>query len=587
MALLIGTMDGVSDAMNVTYVVYACVGAWLALKVGRAIMCKLTAISMRPAAKKQREEELELQRKTLAQLRSELSEETISRVSALEPAELKQQLQDGSLTALVAAKVCLYNSLRVSVEEGDNSVCFIVPGCLERAAQLDRERAEGAPVPPLFGVPFSVKECFHVKGLPSCIGMTSDCTMKRPLTSIAVKSLEDQGAVPIVTTNIPQTMLTYECSNPVYGETSNPHMPGRSPGGSSGGEGSLHARKAVPFGIGSDIGGSARVPAHFCGVCGFKPTSHRISKRNTSAGVPGQTAIPSVVGPMSYYAKGCSMMFEAWCSDYAFKQDAYLVPIQFQKEMYESKDKLKIAYFCDEGNFYPMTPACARAVPVAVKALEKLGHELVPIPTPDLMPFVELFYSHISADSGNTVLNVLKCQDIDPRIQPLVNIVNLPKIVHTIAKWLPKSNSTSIVANTGGLTVEEVWKKQSELFAANYGFYDMMESEGFDLVLTPASGMPAAKQGHVSALTPLFWPTFLFNALDMPAGIVPVTRVTAEDDAKLLSEYPQRDMIEKKVIDACRDSAGLPVAVQIVGKRWQGEKVLRVMEELEASVGYE
>ena len=88
--------------------------------------------------------------------------------------------------------------------------------------------------------------------------------------------LKKQGAVPFVRTNVPQTMLSYECSNPLYGLTVNPHDPTRIPGGSSGGEAALVGGGGSILGMGTDIGGSVRIPAHMCGCCSIKPTGGRI-----------------------------------------------------------------------------------------------------------------------------------------------------------------------------------------------------------------------------------------------------------------------------------------------------------------------
>lgn len=88
--------------------------------------------------------------------------------------------------------------------------------------------------------------------------------------------LKQAGAVPFVRTNIPQGMMTYECSNPIHGVTGNPHDPNRIPGGSSGGEAALIAGGGSILGFGSDIGGSLRIPAHMCGCCSLKPTVGRL-----------------------------------------------------------------------------------------------------------------------------------------------------------------------------------------------------------------------------------------------------------------------------------------------------------------------
>ena len=94
--------------------------------------------------------------------------------------------------------------------------------------------------------------------------------------SLSKQVLKQQGAVPFVKTNVPQTMISWDTSNPIFGATTNPHKPGRGVGGSSGGEAALVADGGSVIGVGGDIGGSIRIPTHMCGIFGFKPTAHRI-----------------------------------------------------------------------------------------------------------------------------------------------------------------------------------------------------------------------------------------------------------------------------------------------------------------------
>ena len=122
----------------------------------------------------------------------------------------------------------------------------------------------------------STKECFYVAGYDSTMGLAQ--LIDRPATQDGsfVVGMKEQHAVPFCLTNIPQTMVSWSCSNPVYGNTLNPHDHSRTPGGSSGGEAALIAGGGSVLGLGSDIGGSLRIPAHFSGTCGLKPTNGRL-----------------------------------------------------------------------------------------------------------------------------------------------------------------------------------------------------------------------------------------------------------------------------------------------------------------------
>jgi Asp-tRNA(Asn)/Glu-tRNA(Gln) amidotransferase A subunit family amidase len=133
--------------------------------------------------------------------------------------------------------------------------------------------------PPLFGVPISVKDCIGMKGSLSTGGL--QCRTREDLRfkedSLIVAIVRKAGALPMVRGNVSQTMMMPESVNNIWGRTLNPWDLNRTSGGSSGGDAALVAMKCVPLAIGSDVAGSIRIPATFCGIVGFKPTTHRLS----------------------------------------------------------------------------------------------------------------------------------------------------------------------------------------------------------------------------------------------------------------------------------------------------------------------
>jgi len=136
-----------------------------------------------------------------------------------------------------------------------------------------RLRRDGpAGLPPFHGVPCTIKECFALKGMPCTSGLRSrrDVVPRRDATAVA--RLRAAGAIPMGVTNVSELCLWMESDNRLYGRTNNPYDPSRTVGGSSGGEGAVIAAGGSPFGLGSDIGGSIRMPAFFNGIFGHKPT---------------------------------------------------------------------------------------------------------------------------------------------------------------------------------------------------------------------------------------------------------------------------------------------------------------------------
>jgi fatty acid amide hydrolase len=130
-------------------------------------------------------------------------------------------------------------------------------------------------LPELFGIPISLKDTIDIKGMASSIGSTARYDFKQPEDGAIVQVLKKSGMIPFVKSNVPQLAMTFESTNNLWGRATNPWDNTRAVGGSSGGEAALIAGRCSPLGIGSDIGGSVRIPSEFCGVYSFKPSSLR------------------------------------------------------------------------------------------------------------------------------------------------------------------------------------------------------------------------------------------------------------------------------------------------------------------------
>ena len=166
----------------------------------------------------------------------------------------------------------------------------------DRARALDRAvDRSGA----LFGVPITVKESFDVAGLPTTRGHLAAKDHRAKTSSIAVRRLEAAGAVIFGKTNVPVDLADWQSYNPVYGATSNPWNHAHTPGGSSGGSAAALAAGLTGLEIGSDIGGSIRVPAHYCGVFGHKPTWTLCSNYTDYESSQAAPTDIAVIGPLA------------------------------------------------------------------------------------------------------------------------------------------------------------------------------------------------------------------------------------------------------------------------------------------------
>jgi len=174
---------------------------------------------------------------------------------------------------------------------------------LARAAECDRALAKGGQLGPFHGVPICVKESFGVKGQPDTWGIPALKNSKAPANSAAVQRLIDAGAVLLGGTNVPLNLMDWQSYNDIYGTTNNPWDLTRTPGGSSGGNAAALAAGLSYLCVGSDIGGSLRVPAAFCGIYSHKPTLDLVSLQGHAPGgvlsPPGFSTGLAVAGPMA------------------------------------------------------------------------------------------------------------------------------------------------------------------------------------------------------------------------------------------------------------------------------------------------
>lgn len=202
-------------------------------------------------------------------------------VSALSPAHvLARALREGEVTSRVLVEEYLARIERLN--PALNAVVVVDADGARRAADACDARLAAArdaedDVPPLLGVPITVKDMYAVAGMRTTYGMRPLARHVAREDATTVARLRAAGAVILGKTNIPEASFDWQCASPIYGRTSNPWDPRTTPGGSSGGAAAAVAAGLTALDIGSDVAGSIRIPAHYCGVYGLKPTEHRVS----------------------------------------------------------------------------------------------------------------------------------------------------------------------------------------------------------------------------------------------------------------------------------------------------------------------
>src|SRR5215212_8144355 len=180
-----------------------------------------------------------------------------------------------------------------------NAVVTLAPDALEQARVAEAAFVRGESVGSLGGVPLTVKDTIDVRALRTTCGSRVRAEHVAGEDAPAVARLRAAGAVILGKTNCPEFALDYTSENPVFGRTNNPHDLGRTPGGSSGGCAAAVASCMTAGSLGSDLAGSIRIPAHFCGVAGLKPTAGRVPGGGHTPPMSGLHSLGATLGPLA------------------------------------------------------------------------------------------------------------------------------------------------------------------------------------------------------------------------------------------------------------------------------------------------
>ncbi|KAM9008796.1 fatty-acid amide hydrolase 1-like [Ara ararauna] len=491
--------------------------------------------------------------------------------------ELTKKLRDGSLPLEHVFYAYVGKALQMATETN-----CITEYLQESETQVQKAKPVGK-VGLLYGVPVSLKDSIDCQGHDSTLGFIKNINKPMAEDSVVVQVLRRQGAIPFVKTNVPQSLISYDCNNLIFGQTFNPLLYTRSPGGSTGGEGALIGGGGSILGFGTDLGGSLRFPAAFCGICAFKPTGNRLSKKGVVSGIPGQKAVTAAVGPIAKDVESLALSMRALLCEDMFSLDSSVPPLPFNEEVYSSTQPLRIGYY--ETDFFTMpSPSMRRAIRETKQLLEDAGHTLVPF---ELMNVDYAFFNFcvrgVFADGGTSFLRKFK-GELEESSLGLLWLMKSPNWLKNVLSWITKPfmpRFSAMLASMRANTVDQVWSLHHEIEEFSQQFIAQWKKLNLDVMLCPMLG-PALGIGYPSKLSVAVSYTMLYNALDFPAGVVPVTTVTEEDEEELKGYQGYfRDFWDRTMAKAICGSVGLPVSVQCVALPWQEELCLRFMKEVE------
>lgn len=451
-----------------------------------------------------------------------------------------------------------------------NAVAVALYDQAEAAAKAaDRGRPEDGQK--LYGVPVTVKECFDVVGTATTAGLVGRALDLKTDDAELVSRLRRAGAIITAKSNLAQLELYVESDNPLYGRTNNPWDLARTPGGSSGGEAALVAASASPLGLGTDIGGSVRVPAHFCGLCGLRATPGTLSLAGTADQMlfGHVTGVPDAAGPLARTVADVRLAMEVLGAPVP---DAHI-------------DGLVIGIYDDDG-FMPASAAVRRAVSQAAQTLEAAGARVVPFEPPAVLEALDLFYGLFTADGAAAYGKMIAGEQLDPRIKQLMQL-------GTMSAWLRpvlgvglavagQRRLSHLIRTTGVRAQEETRALIDRRDAYVNRFEAAMTRAGVDALLCPPNALPALKHGASADLGPASVSyTALYSLLGWPAGVVPVTRVRAGETDRRPRAV---DMMDRAARRTDQGSAGLPVGIQVAARPHRNDLILAIMAAVEAAL---
>ncbi|MGA8620403.1 MAG: amidase [Candidatus Sulfotelmatobacter sp.] len=423
---------------------------------------------------------------------------------------------------------------------------------LNAFVQVDADRARraaraaetavvhGEKIGPLHGVPLSIKSSISVAGMRCESGTLLRQGYVSHKDAPLVARLKNAGAIILGVTNTPELLMAWETDNLLYGRTNSPWDLSRTPGGSSGGEAAAIAGGMSAGGVGSDGGGSIRVPSHFSGICGLKPTPGRIPATGHFPVSAGPFALIGVVGPMARTVTDLRVLFEAMQGPDVSDTCAVRVPLRWPGE--EEVRKLRVGYFEDDGRT-PVTPEIHTAVRSAAEALRHAGFQVEHFQSQHLEEARQLWHKYFVVAGGMLLRPMFNGRESD-----------LSPLLKQFLEWS---------AAEPPFTAESLLKAWLERDTLRAQFFTQMED--YPILLCPPAAIPAFRHGErswqvegktVNYLDAWSYAEF-FNLLGNPAAVVPVGR----------------------------SPEGLPIGVQIVGRPWEEEQVLCVAAKLEQQCG--
>ena len=420
---------------------------------------------------------------------------------------------------------------------------------LTEAKLADEKRAGGTIDGPLHGVPMTIKDAFEVVGLTCDVGYPAFAGMVSQTDAVAVQRLKAAGTIIIGKTNTPLLCADLQTYNDLHGTTNNPYNPAHTPGGSSGGSAAALAAGFTPLEFGSDIGGSIRTPAHFCGLFGHKPTYGIIPARGHVPPVHGamsESAL-SVVGPLARSVEDVMLAFDLTAGLDA--PQAAGLQLALPDARATMPKGLRVGLWPSDA-YCPVDDEIAAGITRAAKTLEEQGATIV-----DARPDFTLAEHH--------EVYLMNLAPIIASGFPATEIKNLAKAVENAA---PDDKSANIIQARGALLAHREWLVWHEM-KVRLGAKWTAFFEDIDVLLAPATPTPAMPHMQDKAFNDR---EITVNGAQQPYS-----------DNVVWAGLASLCGLPATAVPLGKHSSGLPIGMQIIGPAYGDKTTMATARMLE------
>ena len=401
---------------------------------------------------------------------------------------------------------------------------------LQQAIEADTLLAKGEIRGPLHGVPMTIKDSLDTTGVITTWGTPGRRNHIPMEDATVVKKMKKAGAILLGKTNTPEFTLTYETENPIYGRTNNPYNLEQTPGGSSGGEAAIIAACGSPIGIGSDTGGSIRVPSHFCGLAGIKPTSGRVSRTGHAISYGQLIDSLTQLGPIARYVEDLALILTIITGEDGV--DPFVVPMPLNNYKDVNLDGMKAAIITNNKIVAP-DEETIKVLNKTAKVLSEAGVNINEIHPPGIEESFNIFAGLLCGWDGGDLVRIL----LD-RAGTTINESSLGLLL-----------SDSRMSSMELLHLIEQWD--------NFRQRVISSLNNYDLILSPVNAYHTMSHGTSVDNIKSFSYTMTFNLTGLPAGVV----------------------------RAGTSNEGLPIGIQIAAQSWREDIVLAALNHIEQTIG--